>query len=113
MRMNIFFGTRKLQKEFSSRQRLVKKFGQRQAQKIAEVLKVMQVVSNLEQVPTAPPFRRHQLAGKRQGCFAVKLEQPYRLVFRPGHENIPKKDDARYDLTKITDIIIIGVEDYH
>lgn len=111
--MNIFFGTRKLQKQFSSRQKLVKRFGQRQAKKIAQVLKVMQVVSNLEQVPTAPPFRRHQLTGKRHGCFAVNLEQPYRLVFRPGHENIPRQEDGGYDLAKITDIIIIGVEDYH
>ena len=50
---------------------------------------------------------------KSSGQFAVDLKHPYRLIFKPDHNPLPRKDDGGLDLTQITAIKILGVEDYH
>jgi len=53
------------------------------------------------------------MKGKLKGCFAVNVKHPYRLIFRPVNSPLPVLDDGGLDLTKVTDIQIIGLEDYH
>ncbi len=60
-----------------------------------------------------PPVRRHQLTGGQKGQFAIDLVQPYRLIFKPDHEPVPRKDDGGIDLNQVTAIKIIDVKDYH
>ena len=67
----------------------------------------------LAQVPTQKPDRRHELTGDRKGEFAVDLRHPFRLLFRPNHDPVPLKEDGGFDLSRITAITILGVEDYH
>jgi len=62
---------------------------------------------------TLPPARCHPLQGDRAGEFAVDVHQPYRLIFEPANDPIPKKEDGSIDLKKITRIRILEVEDYH
>ena len=38
---------------------------------------------------------------------------PYLLVFVPNHEPMPQKDDTGIDLSKVTAILVLNVEDYH
>ena len=76
-------------------------------------MSVLKSAENLAQVPVRKPDRRHELTGKRKGTFAVDLKHPFRLIFKPNHEPVPKKEDGGIDLTKVTAITILGVEDYH
>jgi proteic killer suppression protein len=43
----------------------------------------------------------------------VDLLHPYRLLFIPANEPIPKKPDGGIDLTQVTEVEIISIEDTH
>ena len=73
----------------------------------------LRAFENLSQVPHQPPFRRHELSGKLRGTYAVDLDHPYRLLFVPCHDPVPKLKDGGVDLEKVTAIEIRSVEDYH
>lgn len=73
----------------------------------------LRAAPTLQHVSHLPPVRRHELTGDRSGTFAVDLKHPYRLIFAPNHDPIPRQEDGGIDLEKITAIIILEVEDYH
>ena len=76
-------------------------------------LATLKAAETLEQVPMTPPDRRHQLRGDRDGQYAVNLVYPYRLIFEPNHDPIPRKEDGGIDAKKVSAITIIEVIDYH
>jgi len=43
----------------------------------------------------------------------VDIEHPFRIVFEPGHNPVPKTEDGGIDLTQVTAIEILSIEDYH
>ena len=55
----------------------------------------------------------HQLKGNRDEQFAVDLVHPYRLVFEPNHDPLPRKEDGGINLEQVTAIKIMEVVDYH
>lgn len=111
--MKIVFKTSKIQKIFNSEKELRKEYGEAQTEKIKKRMAVLKSVNSLIEVPTGLPDRMHSLAGQRKGQFAVDLKHPFRLIFEPANKPIPLKEDGGFDLSKITEIIILGVEDYH
>ena len=64
-------------------------------------------------VPVTPPERRHQLRRDRDEQYAVDLVHPYRLVFEPYHEPLPRRGDGGVDTDLVTAIRIVEVVDYH
>ena len=76
-------------------------------------LTALKAAETLEQVPTTPPDRRHQLRGDRDEQYAVDLVHPYRLIFEPNHDPMPRKEDGGIDLKQVNAITIIEVIDYH
>lgn len=74
---------------------------------------VLRNARHLSMVPTTPPDRRHQLSGDRDEQFAVDIVHPHRLVFKPNHEPLPRKDDGGIDTEQVTAITILDVIDYH
>ena len=111
--MDIAFRTRKLEKTLNSAGALQKAFGARMAKAIMMRLAVLKNARNLDLVPTTPPERRHQLRADRDEQFAVDLVHPYRLVFEPKHDPLPRKDDGGVDTNQVTAISIVDVIDYH
>ena len=111
--MEVSFRTRKLQKTFNSERSLVRQYGGQMARRIMLRLAVLRSASSLSTVPRTPPDRCHMLTGDRNGQFAVDLSHPFRLVFAPNHDPIPRKEDGGVDLDEITAVTIIAVEDYH
>jgi proteic killer suppression protein len=111
--MDIAFKNKTLKKVFNSEKILKKEFGSGKARLIMRRMAVLRSSPVLAEVPHTKPERRHELSGKRSGQFAVDLKQPYRLIFKPNHEILPRKKDGGINLTKITAIKILGVEDYH
>ena len=57
--------------------------------------------------------RCHELKGNREGKLAVNLGHPYRLIFEPANNPIPRKPDGGLDWTGVTAIRVLTVEDYH
>ena len=110
--MLIGFKTNKLSRIFNSMDLLKKTYGPEQARKIALRIKVLEAAPCLADVSTLPPERRHELKGNRKGQFAVDIAQPFRIIFLT-KEAIPKGKGGRIDLSKVTKIVILGVEDYH
>lgn len=60
-----------------------------------------------------PPQRLHELIGNLAGVFSIDVVHPYRLLFVPADDPIPHKPDGGIDLTKVTKIKILRVEDTH
>ena len=60
-----------------------------------------------------PPARMHELKSNRDEQFAVDLVHPYRLVFEPTHDPLPRKEDGGINLEQVTAIKIMEVVDYH
>jgi len=111
--MNINFATQKLTKIFNSEKLLLKEYGSENSKIIIRRMMVLYAAPTLEDVSHRPPERRHELKGARKGKFTVDLKQPYRLIFKPNHRPMPKKDDGGIDIKRVKAITILGVEDYH
>lgn len=59
------------------------------------------------------PGKCHQLRADRAGEFALDLWGPYRLIFVPDHDPIPRLSDGGIDRAQVTRILIKEVDDYH
>ena len=110
--MEITFAGTKLEKTFNSESLLQREFGE-QAPRIMSRMAVLRAAPSLGVVPVNKPERRHELTGNRKGTFAVDLKHPYRVVFEPAENPVPRKDDGGIDLERVISIRILKVEDYH
>lgn len=111
--MDISFKNKKLQNVFNASVKLKKEFGAMNAKVIMRRMAFLKAAPSLSDVPHRPPERCHQLDGRRKNQFAVDVKHPYRLVFKPDHDPMPKTKDGGIDLTRITAIEIQSIEDYH
>ncbi len=111
--MDILFQERKLEKIWNNQSQLVKKYGVLQAKLLRRRLDEFKAADTLEDTRSLPQVRCHELKGNRQGTLAVDLDHPFRLIFEPANDPIPRKDDGGLDWTKITAIRVLAVENYH
>ena len=110
--MNIKFQDRDLEKNLNDEKRMLKAYGQNRAKRLRVRMAVLGKAKNLSEVPNIPPDRCHKLTGDYKGHFAVDLDQPYRLIFKP-LEPVPLLPDGGFDLKSITSIIILGVSNHY
>jgi hypothetical protein len=59
------------------------------------------------------PGRCHEMTADLDGKIAIDLRQPYRLLFAPDHNPVPRRPDGGLDWTRVTSIVILEVTDYH
>jgi len=111
--MEILFKSSRIQKACNSDRESVRAWGPLNARKLRQRLAELHAAETMEEMRKLPAARCHPLKGNRAGQFAVDLVHPFRLVFEPADNPIPKKDDGGVDLEKITAITILSVEDYH
>ena len=83
------------------------------AKKVNQRMKELEAADNLEVLMTLPAARCHKLKGDREGRYAVHISGNYRLIFKPDHDPVPRKEDQGIDAIRVTDIHIMGTEDYH
>jgi plasmid maintenance system killer protein len=110
--LKITFANKKLEKACQKHSLLVKKHGAIRARKLRQRLDDLEAADSLALMRHLPG-RCHQLTGNRAGQFALDLDHPYRLIFGPDHNPIPRKEDDGIDWTAVTAVCIIAVEDYH
>lgn len=111
--MEILFKSKGLAKAFSSQKALCRKYGAENGKVIMNRMAVLVAAPNLAKVSNLPPEKRHELEGDRKGTFAVWLKYPFRLVFEPYHNPLPKMPNGGLDLDRISSVMILSVEDYH
>lgn len=110
--MQMFFATRKLQKACMDEKSLRRAWG-KAGLRVGRRLTELAAFELLAHVPTAPPFRRHQLKGDRDEQFAVDVSKNHRLVFEVANDPAPRRNDGGIDLQRVTAIRILEVADYH
>ena len=110
--MDILFQNGKLARVFNSESELRQKYGER-AKFLKRRIYEISAVDNLEELRSLPQTRCHELKGNREGTLAIDVGHPYRLIFEPAHDPIPRKIDGGLDWINVTAIKILGVEDYH
>jgi plasmid maintenance system killer protein len=91
---------------------MTRTWGTIQAKKLRRRLDELKAASTLE-VMQLLPGRCHELKGDRAGQISLDLEHPYRLVFEPANDPVPRKRDGGLNWTAITAVRIIGVVDTH
>jgi len=87
--------------------RLLKKYYGNNHIKISNRLSELRAANNLNEIPEVPPPRRHKLSGRYRDCWGIDYSRNDRIIIHPTGEY-----DIN-DLTSITEVIIIDLEDYH
>ena len=111
--VKIGFEKQRIAKILSSRDRMIKTYGSKMAEKLEARLSVLEAANYLNDVPNTPPPRRHALSGDRKGEWAVDLVHPRRLIFKPDPDEASFNEKGELDLKLVKSIIILEVEDYH
>ena len=81
--------------------------------KLQQRLMELNAASCLADISRVPSARCHPLTGDRKGQLSVDLKQPYRLLFIPANDPMPKKKDGGLDWSRVTEIGIIEIIDTH
>ncbi len=110
--MDVRFADARLQKLCNNESKLRGKYGPRMATLIEQRLLDLSAADTLSQMRLLPG-RCHELKGNLSGLLALDLVHPNRLVFKPGHDPIPRKLDGGLDWDSVTEIEIVGIGDYH
>lgn len=112
MEVSIF--DKKLAKHLKDPSETVKAFGMQIAKRIHQRLQEFETAKNLEEIRSLPAANCHELKGKKTDFFlAVDISSNYRLIIKPTKEPPPLKEDGGLDWSKVTEILILKVEDYH
>lgn len=111
--MNIYFRSKKLQKVCTISKEANGELGPTNAKKLQQRLMELNAAVNLADMSRLPPARCHELVGNRSGQLSVDLKHPYRLIFVPAHDPLPKKDAGGLDWSGVTEIEIIEIVDTH
>src|SRR5579872_7235208 len=112
-KVDILFQDRKLEKLCNDQSLLVRKYGPIRAKILRRRIGEFRAAETLEVMRSLPQVRCHELKGNRAGTLAVDLDHPFRLIFEPANNPIPRKHDGGLDWTKVTAIRVLSVEDYH
>jgi proteic killer suppression protein len=110
--MDIIFADKKLKKYANHNGLARQKLGAQRAkafQKRMEDIRDADSFADFEHLPG----NYHQLKGNRKDQWSCDLDQPYRLIFMPAADPIPKDNDGKQVLTDIRAIIILEINNYH
>lgn len=110
--MNIVFKDNRFEKECNNQRLLEKQHGTDRAKRIRRRLDDLRAANVLEDMRNLPG-RCHELLHDRSGQLSLDLDHPYRLIFEQANEPIPTKPDGGLDWTKVTAVMILGVENTH
>jgi proteic killer suppression protein len=110
--VDVLFANKKLRKLGESRQALQREHGQTCARKVTARLQDLESATSLEDMRTLPGGC-HELTADRPGEVAMSVGGGKRLILRPATNPAPAKPDGGLDWTKVTEIEVVAIEDYH
>jgi proteic killer suppression protein len=109
--MEILFATGE-EADWNDSKRLIRKYGPQRAKLIRRRLDDLKAAPTL-QVMRGLPGRCHELSGNYKDHLSVDLDGPYRLIFKPAHDPLPRKADGGLDWQQVTAIVILRVDNTH
>ena len=110
--MNIKFCNNKLKKYANKDRDGQKNLGAKRFKLFKRRLDQIKSAKNLEDLRYVPG-RFHELKENKKGQWACDLDHPYRLIFTPQENPIPKDKDGKYIWVEILGVEIVKIEDYH
>jgi plasmid maintenance system killer protein len=110
--MKIEFKNNKIRRQLSTATEIKKSFGAN-AKKVAARVSEIEASPNLLVLMQIPAANCHQLTGNKKGEWALNISPNHRMIFEISHDPVPVKEDKSINMILVTDIIIIGTEDYH
>ena len=111
--MDILFKSTKLAKILNSSKELRRAYGADCGDRIGRRLDDLHAADNLAIVQKFPQMRCHELVGDRKGQLAVDAKHPWRIVFKPADDPVPKTPEGGLDWKNVRAIRILEVVDYH
>jgi proteic killer suppression protein len=110
--MEILFPTDDDPQDWNESKRVVRRHNAQRAKLIHRRLDDLKAARTLE-VMRNLPGRCHELKGDRAGQLSIDLDGPYRLLFAPANNPVPRKPDGGLDWTQVTAVLIVGVGNTH
>jgi len=104
---------RGMEKHCRDRQGAVKKWGADQGRQVMRRIDEMRDVNSLADLTKFPAIRFHDLIGNRKGQFSVDVKDPYRLVFEPANDPIPRDEAGGIALDQVTIVRLLEVVNTH
>lgn len=105
--MIVHYNCSKDEKILTNERLINKHYNKAHANRIKSRITELQSANNLNEIPQCPPPRRHKLSSNMQNCWGIDYSPNYRIIVEPyGSFDIN-------DLTTITEIKILRLEDYH
>lgn len=105
--MKIYFSSSKDEKILTNERLINKKYNRDDAKRIKSRMMELRSARNLGEIPQTPPPRRHKLSGNYRNSWGIDYSKNCRIIIEPyGEFDIE-------DLSSITEIKIINLEDYH
>lgn len=111
--MDVAFRKRHLEKCANKQAIAQTELGPLRAKKFLARLTELRAADCLADLRNVPQADYHELTGDRKGQLAGNLDHPYRLIFVPAHEPIPRKADGGLDWEQVTAVTVIEIVDYH
>lgn len=110
--MKYSFGNKKLEKQFSDATEMKKAFGVR-AKQVSNRIDEIRSSPNLAALMGMPAAECHPLSGKRREQWAVRISGNYRIIFELDETPLPMKTAREIDYTRVENITIVEIIDYH
>jgi plasmid maintenance system killer protein len=110
--MEILFPADDDPQDWNDSKRLVRRHNSQRAKLIRRRLDDLKAAPTLD-VLRSLPGRCHELKGDRAGQLSIDLDGPYRLLFTPAHNPVPKKPDGGLDWKQVTAVVLVGVVNTH
>lgn len=110
--MNITFANKKLKDWANNYATAQKKMGPERAKKYHQRIGDMLDIESFAELETLPG-RFHPLSADRNGQWACDLDHPYRLIFEPADDPLPRDQAGNLVLKELRIVDIIEIVDYH
>ena len=104
--MELSFANKKFQALCEDNRDLKRKYGNVQSSRIIQRINELLSAESLYDVSKLPQARLHFLKGEWKGCFALDIQQPYRIIGQPDNGDIG-------DLRSVTKVVLLKIIDYH
>ncbi|WP_374457011.1 hypothetical protein [Nocardioides sp.] len=105
--MDVFFDDRKFGETCANDRQLKRRYGEKQAKRIALRLQQLRVADNVADLRQVTG-RVHALTGDLAGLIALDLDGPYRLLVEPLVDG-----DGPVEWDKVTEVVVLEVRNYH
>lgn len=103
--MQILYSSNKLKNSIEDKKNREKTYGVL-AKRLKMRIDALSAAISLADISHLPPPRRHKLNNPYKGCYAVDINGPFRLIFRPN-------DQSSTTESQINSITVLEVKNYH